>query len=383
MNTRLFLPIVLLAISGLLTSGTHMALGQSEFRDDQLTLAPEAIASLTTLTGVDLPAQSSLEAEMARQNDFATLATRLDEEYPSDFAGAYILADSTFELRFAGAAPEAAISTVTATSMEISIVEWTGISAQELSRITEILHFAIYEQVGRGVATSPNAREGSITIFVPDERLDVARSAFQVALSQVGSSASGLKITLTSEGGGASGEDAIYGGGILTSCTSGFSVQNSLYPNALMTAAHCGNSQTYTGGIALSFRAESSTRDVQWHSSSSQTASPSFYSNSGVLSFVGGKANPVVGQTLCKYGKTTGRTCDTTYLDDQCRDSYCDMMTMTHRYASGGDSGGPWFSGNTAYGIHSGWVTIWLAERDMFTPINSGLTALSLGLKTT
>lgn len=93
-------------------------------------------------------------------------------------------------------------------------------------------------------------------------------------------------------------------------------------------------------------------------------------------------ANPVVGQTLCKYGKTTGYTCDTTYLDNQCRDTYCDMMTLVSRKASGGDSGGPWFWSTTAYGVHSGWVTIWGVARDMFTPINSGLSALGITLKT-
>lgn len=79
---------------------------------------------------------------------------------------------------------------------------------------------------------------------------------------------------------------------------------------------------------------------------------------------------------LCKYGQTSGHTCDTTYLDNQCRDGYCDMMTMVHRYAAPGDSGGPWYSGNTAYGIHSGFVTIWAAQRDMFTPINRPCSVL-------
>lgn len=86
-------------------------------------------------------------------------------------------------------------------------------------------------------------------------------------------------------------------------------------------------------------------------------------------------------KTREKLGRTTFYTCDTTYLDNQCRDSWCDMMTMSSRLADGGDSGGPWFWSTTAYGIHSGWITIGGAPRDMFTPINSGLSVLGVNLK--
>lgn len=34
-----------------------------------------------------------------------------------------------------------------------------------------------------------------------------------------------------------------------------------------------------------------------------------------------------------------------------------------------GDSGGPWFLGTTAYGIHSGRARVWFRLRSVFTPV--------------
>jgi hypothetical protein len=102
-----------------------------------------------------------------------------------------------------------------------------------------------------------------------------------------------------------------------------------------------------------------------------------------VLSPVTSWANPVEGQSLCKYGKNTHYTCDVTFKDNECRDNYCDMMTMQHRYAASGDSGGPWFAGNTAYGVHSGYKTLSSSLRDMFTPVSTAFGALEVNLKMT
>lgn len=46
---------------------------------------------------------------------------------------------------------------------------------------------------------------------------------------------------------------------------------------------------------------------------------------------------------------------------------------MHNREADSGDSGGPWFYGNTAYGIHSGYKSIWGFTRDVFTPVHTNL----------
>jgi hypothetical protein len=122
--------------------------------------------------------------------------------------------------------------------------------------------------------------------------------------------------------------------------------------------------------------------DVQWHNSS-ETADPTFYYAPSSLRALYSTANASPGMSLCKFGQSTDNTCDTVYKTAQCRDSYCNLIMMNRRYASGGDSGGPWYWGNTGYGIHSGgkqYLAIW---RDMFTPVRSAASDLGLTVKLT
>ncbi|MGW1768453.1 trypsin-like serine protease [Streptomyces sp. NPDC002073] len=44
------------------------------------------------------------------------------------------------------------------------------------------------------------------------------------------------------------------------------------------------------------------------------------------------------------------------------------MVVMNGSVCRPGDSGGPWYNGGTAYGIHSGAVTEGSAQRCVFTP---------------
>lgn len=87
-------------------------------------------------------------------------------------------------------------------------------------------------------------------------------------------------------------------------------------------------------------------------------------------------------QRLCKYGRKSGQTCDKVRSLQTCRNSYCSLVDMHNRKADGGDSGGPWFLGGTAYGVHSGFHTTGILpkKRDQFTPLYSTLADLSVKL---
>lgn len=41
---------------------------------------------------------------------------------------------------------------------------------------------------------------------------------------------------------------------------------------------------------------------------------------------------------------------------------------MTHKRADRGDSGGPWFKVNRAYGVHEGWKW-WFGDRDRWSSV--------------
>ena len=83
-----------------------------------------------------------------------------------------------------------------------------------------------------------------------------------------------------------------------------------------------------------------------------------------------GVATP--GQWLEKYGKVTGKTSDRVYRTNQCVDSQtiCGVVLMHNDKSKKGDSGGPWFWGNTAYGIHQGEWFFLPKVRDTFTPVH-------------
>ncbi|MFD4957878.1 S1 family peptidase [Microbacterium sp. NPDC058389] len=320
----------------------------------------------------------ALAAQMKWENDFATLATGLETAYPNDFAGAEISA-STPIIHFAAAAPEEARTLLLRFTPKVTIIENTGWSQASIAAAGESVHYQVQAQSASEVATSADVFTGKITVYVNSSDAAAASRAVSEVSSSVARGA-GFDIALEVDPSLRTGEDALYGGGAMTGCTSGFSVkQLPAISNGIITADHCGNSQTFAG-IALTYRAGSSTRDVQWHSTSSYAAPEIHWGLNGVYT-VSGSANPVTGQTLCHEGMTSGFDCDTTYLANQCRGSYCGMMTMNNRECQPGDSGGPWFSGSTAYGVHSGYVTIWGLNRDMFTPINSGLSTLGITLK--
>jgi hypothetical protein len=62
-----------------------------------------------------------------------------------------------------------------------------------------------------------------------------------------------------------------------------------------------------------------------------------------------------VGSSVCKYGHTTGYTCGTIDTTSLCNNGSCTYVRVSGgsvNLSEGGDSGGPWFFGNTAYGTH-------------------------------
>lgn len=159
----------------------------------------------------------------------------------------------------------------------------------------------------------------------------------------------------------------IYGGLPLdgNGCTSGFSVyHNETGMRGVTTAGHCANTASYAGSN-LPFQAESygGSHDEQWHSAPGFTVKN--WVNDGVdVTEITSRtfwASQSVGQYVCKYGRSTFSTCGTIQQKDYApgpgcvpngaatwvrvkSDTGADMMEP-------GDSGGPVFKGNSAYGV--------------------------------
>ncbi len=72
---------------------------------------------------------------------------------------------------------------------------------------------------------------------------------------------------------------------------------------------------------------------------------------------------------LCKNGVTTKAGCSTVLKLGHCADAICNLVLMEDHITDDGDSGGPWYLGSTAYGIHYGWDydPFWPFDRSAFS----------------
>ena len=171
-------------------------------------------------------------------------------------------------------------------------------------------------------------------------------------------------------------EALFHGGQSISTCTLGFSVRNSSGTRGVTTAAHCSNSQAWNGR-SLQFRSERyrDNYDIQWHTSSGDTVSNRFESGRGTrrCTATRSRSRQSVGNYVCKNGKTTGYRCG--YIQSKSfAPSYVPSVNSTFIYvdgrstnlSEGGDSGGPWFNGGTAFGTHSGGA----GNDSVYMPIN-------------
>lgn len=326
-------------------------------------------------------------AELAGQNEFATLATELSEEFPDEFA--YAKWDKgQGEVGMKGELPARAAEAASQLPGRVKVVQGVGWAERDVKAAGEALHYAVRDAAGGAeVQTDIDTESGRVSVTVDAAPgASAARSAQALATAEGVAKArsrvpAGVTVAITT-GALEGGADTVYGGGHLGSCTAGFSVKKVGYSHGLLTAEHCPNSQTYAGREILFYRGAlaKSWGDAQWHSSS-EAASASFYYASGSRRTITATVNAVNGQTLCKYGKTTKNTCDDVYRIAQCRGDYCNLIMMKSRKADGGDSGGPVFWGHHGYGIHSGYKKYLLKNRDMYTPIRSTATQLGLTVK--
>lgn len=162
----------------------------------------------------------------------------------------------------------------------------------------------------------------------------------------------------------------IYAGlGLSGGCTSGFSIVPNTSGAGILTAAHCPNDESYAG-YSLPFKAERyyGSYDIQWHTwtgGSVFDVKPRAKDNSvtGYRYVTGSRHrdNQAVGEYVCKYGNTTRFNCGY-IISKTLNPSYVPNGSATFivvrrenvDLSNPGDSGGPWYSGGTAFGIMSG-----------------------------
>lgn len=163
---------------------------------------------------------------------------------------------------------------------------------------------------------------------------------------------------------------SVRGGANLSSCTSGFVVANSAGTRGVLTAGHCSNTLSYSDfdgtSTTTTFISEifDADQDVQWHTTP-QTEVPEFYADlttsARVLTGRRLYSSTSVGNAVCHRGISSGYSCGTvdsvTYQPTFA--GACGSVTCASTYirvsganlaCANGDSGGPFFNGQTAFG---------------------------------
>lgn len=177
-----------------------------------------------------------------------------------------------------------------------------------------------------------------------------------------------------------------YGGRRLTNqddalrCTTGFTVEKDLageegFTRGIITAGHCIDNPRYheldtLDTIYTLLRQgdwKTAQRDVQFNYKTSHVAPDDFWDGIAIRD-LGAQVTRVnsQGDFVCHWGERTGRSCGNVVSinfdpGDLCGDLQTDpcqnvwsKVTGPDLACWGGDSGGPWFSGIAAYGIHTG-----------------------------
>jgi hypothetical protein len=194
------------------------------------------------------------------------------------------------------------------------------------------------------------------------------------------------------------GEDAR--GGALTqttteSCTTGFAVWSlATGTTGVLTAGHCGNDRWYVepvGGSTFDMDWQATERgtwgDFQWHTTDAPDRAQ-FYigttSTRDVLGYVGVIAP---GDFVCKYGRFSGFDCSVVRstgvsVNDGAGFTPQRLVSTEDYITASGDSGGPWFWGNDAEGVHFGRAWLGLKTRSLYSAIFNIDNGIGVGLLT-
>lgn len=304
------------------------------------------------------------------QEEQGATVSRLREANPDRFAGLWLEHQPQFRLvvRLTGDAPAGTEFQSVAAGSPTPVAFVTGAAATEsqvLGRIQASL--PRFSAVFPGLqGTDQDVRNGDIVLTVHEKGASgqSVRARSDALTRKVGHP---VRVKLIST---PLRSQDVRGGANLSTCTSGFVVANSAGTRGVTTAAHCGNTQSYFEfngtSYPMTFVAErnDADEDVQWHTTA-QTEVPQFYADltttPRVLTGRRLRSSTAVGNTACHRGKTTGYSCgsveSTTYQPTySCNGFTCSAtyisVTGPNLACAGGDSGGPWFNGQTAFGLH-------------------------------
>lgn len=337
----------------------------------------------TTNTPTLIAVNNFDESEFDWQTRANIAIDEIRDQFPDDFADS-VLGDGSFVLRFRDQVPGGAADILSGVGVPYEVVAGTGFSETELQAASVELHDTVRDLVGPDVSFVTAAVAGSNQFEVTiDPALDQTarrsspvptseeiQTSLQETVAQVSAGIFTTAVTieegagLVEQGYGQAGGNWLRAANF-EACTSAFVVKKVGGSDlGVLTAGHCQNSMqqmSTNGNYWFDFRAEHNgpRGDIQWMRSPVMM-DPWFHQSNGVGSPVRAVATAGPGTSICHYGITTNKSCgwvvSITATAQAGGVTHYNMSSAEgpQLRADFGDSGGPWFSGTTAYGIHSG-----------------------------
>lgn len=370
-RTFLLLP----SLVALMVLGPQGALaGPTEFAgsDEILTIrgldvaeAPSAAAvedfrTLAVAMGVST---ESVIDEFGGQDEFARLVSTIEKQFSDQFAGAAWTGDGAEAdavLHFTTEIPGPVIRLVEDSSLTVKLVPGSKISLLAAERMQSAAYQALLARPEVANAVSNlDAQAGTVDFVVqPTKGARVSIEALTELVDSSVRSAEGAPlefvISLSDESVGET--EAIRGGIGHGGCTGAFAIKSG-GTSGVSTAKHCSAVSFYDGAalnVTSTRVSANSDGDVRWTPTSTATASASFQYRNGLYRTATSALNPTTGMAICKWGVTAGYACDVVSATGVCGNGYCGLMTVFVDFSSPGDSGGPWFNGTVARGVHHG-----------------------------
>ncbi|MEO1231466.1 MAG: S1 family peptidase [Myxococcota bacterium] len=292
--------------------------------------------------------------------------------HPDTFSGSVITPEASTDawMGFAGEIPDGVVDHPAFAGIDIELHAHLGYSEEGLhSQLLEV-HHAIRAAGYPDVLSAYNVEDGTIDVSVGTEESSLASHELFATLP---ASARAPNVRLNVGPSHHHANHLLSGGNHLNGCTAGFNVRSGS-TDGMLTAGHCGRSVRIlpdAGGamISLSYRASHEGRwgDFGWHTTTRDTFRTFFQYDTGRRREVWRMGQASKGRTLCRYGRTTPQRCDTVHRVNVSSGGEDRLAMMKNNYADHGDSGGPWFYGSTAYGVHEGgqqgflwkWRSVW------------------------
>lgn len=356
--------------AALLTALTAMTSAAPDTRDSEEPSNSERPQSVSTASDAEAVAEfQGISIEEARDaeellDEAGELQARLMSEQPDSFGGMHFSYSPVEVTVFWDDSEGQGIPTAVDEHSQFT-VEHVETSLADLEEVQQGANEQL-EASGVSSDTWINVEDSRIQVEVVETDAASASQAVEENLARNSSLAGAedlIEIETVPE---LAQDEYVFGGMNVDNCTSGFVVRNA-NTGALngTTAGHCDSANTYgeyTGTLHASYY--SGPRDVRMHYfGGSANPIPDFWQGSEYRAVLATQPrdSTIVGGTVCKYGVETGATCGeiasiyhTPSYVPSAANTFVRVDATSGQYSDGGDSGGPVYYGNVAFGWHSG-----------------------------